>query len=1137
MATEAFVIAITTQGTREVQRDLQSIGTAGTQASGQLNAMAATMGRTQKSVDALSGSLSVMRGLLVAFSFIRAISGFAEFASTATLLSNKLTTITRSTDETQQVLKALGDVSIKTRTDLETNVDTFTRLARSTGSLHLTYQQLIDLTRGIADTVHIAGASTAQAKRALMDFAEGLAAGSLQGRQLRAMVMQLPTLGDAIAKSFGLAGAQLMGFLKQHPGALSPEAIVKALMAALPELDAMIGKTSVTIGQAFTNLQTKALLFVQAQDQVLGVSAKVNEILTYIGDHISAFAKFVAVLAGIFIAREIVVILLSMLTSLSGLYAIANILTGGLLKLGVALVSIPFRVAALAIEAFRVAMVATIAVVNAVKTAVTVMSIAITTVQAVVAFFSSAQTIVIGILSVVTTIVASLPLLLVIVATLGALALGAYAAGSALLAFVAPLAQLGALADPLAGLKLSIKDIPAVFEAAFDTLVNDFPLVTQALQNLWNDMVNAMTNKWNSLTNDVVAGTFKYSPLRLLYSQDQLKQLQGYHPLDTNLPTNTASAPIGQLAQRFGLRALKNVTGLRLGDLDPDATGTGGKNLLGGTPNVLAGKPLNEVDPGKVQQATAALENFLKQISPYAAAEAKLTTFDKLLTAALKQHVDVQKVLNESGFAGMSIAEAHAEINRRLAREVDGVGNATVEYNDKLKLLNEDAIKYGYTASEVATQQMKLRLAFLQSDPTNFANGIEAAFLKVKQMLADQGTLAESVVGKAADIDAGPAKAAIEIRALNEAFGEGARESLGYKTAMMEVLATQHDIGSGEALAALKAQVELLDQNKIAADALAGVYAKFDAGQKFLIQMQAINDAVAKNPALTAEATSAIRDLQIQLLSTQTDALSGFQKGMLEAQKSMNDFAATASTAVTTAFNDLTDSLTKFFSTGKFDIKKLGDDLLQNLDKLAVQQIFMAPLANMLAPDQNGQGGIFGSGGLLGSIFGGQGLGGLLGGQLGSSATNPMWVKSADILPGGLLPGGGSGSGGTGGGLQDFVGNLLKGGGGPGTASQTIDDAISSAWHWLGFAGGGEFMVGGQGGTDSQFVPFMATPGEIVSVRRPGDGKTYENGPAPQVTVHVHGVQDLDGFHRSSGQIAGTLAAQLARTATRNGKG
>lgn len=37
------------------------------------------------------------------------------------------------------------------------------------------------------------------------------------------------------------------------------------------------------------------------------------------------------------------------------------------------------------------------------------------------------------------------------------------------------------------------------------------------------------------------------------------------------------------------------------------------------------------------------------------------------------------------------------------------------------------------------------------------------------------------------------------------------------------------------------------------------------------------------------------------------------------------------------------------------------------------------------------------------------------------------------------------------------------------------------------FAEGGSFRVGGRGGRDSQFVPIMATPGEHVDIRKPGD--------------------------------------------------
>jgi len=41
------------------------------------------------------------------------------------------------------------------------------------------------------------------------------------------------------------------------------------------------------------------------------------------------------------------------------------------------------------------------------------------------------------------------------------------------------------------------------------------------------------------------------------------------------------------------------------------------------------------------------------------------------------------------------------------------------------------------------------------------------------------------------------------------------------------------------------------------------------------------------------------------------------------------------------------------------------------------------------------------------------------------------------------------------------------------------------AQNTAGYAFGGDFTVGGTGGTDSQLVAFRATPGETVSVRTP----------------------------------------------------
>lgn len=81
-----------------------------------------------------------------------------------------------------------------------------------------------------------------------------------------------------------------------------------------------------------------------------------------------------------------------------------------------------------------------------------------------------------------------------------------------------------------------------------------------------------------------------------------------------------------------------------------------------------------------------------------------------------------------------------------------------------------------------------------------------------------------------------------------------------------------------------------------------------------------------------------------------------------------------------------------------------------------------------------------------------------------------------------------------------------------------------------GFASGGSFTVGGSGGSDSQLVRFMASPDEQVTIRTPAQQRAANGGGSVTVVnMHVHGVEDMRGFNRNSGQIASKLRSQLSR--------
>jgi tape measure domain-containing protein len=82
--------------------------------------------------------------------------------------------------------------------------------------------------------------------------------------------------------------------------------------------------------------------------------------------------------------------------------------------------------------------------------------------------------------------------------------------------------------------------------------------------------------------------------------------------------------------------------------------------------------------------------------------------------------------------------------------------------------------------------------------------------------------------------------------------------------------------------------------------------------------------------------------------------------------------------------------------------------------------------------------------------------------------------------------------------------------------------AILKASGWA-FAKGGSFTVGGNGGTDSQMVKFLASPGERVTVQTPDQQRA---GVTVNMTVIAN---DAASFQRTQRQIATSLKSQIQR--------
>jgi lambda family phage tail tape measure protein len=240
----------------------------------------------------------------------------------------------------------------------------------------------------------------------------------------------------------------------------------------------------------------------------------------------------------------------------------------------------------------------------------------------------------------------------------------------------------------------------------------------------------------------------------------------------------------------------------------------------------------------------------------------------------------------------------------------------------------------------------------------------------------------------------------------------------------------------------------VLQTNKAAADASTSTFDAFST------------DAYKQRIAALDEARESEIRKQQDFYAREKENRENWVLGAREAFANYADEASNAAKHTEEAFGNalrgIEDQLTNLFTGKKFDYKALFEQTTTDLTRNFVKENIVGPLAKY-------GGDLLGDGGALASLVSGG-----KGSQLGSTAANAMYVRSADgiLKAGSSALGGGSGSGGllgslfsafTGGGsgVDKAVGLANASGGG-------LDDLFKFAGNFSAFASGGYTGDGGK---------------------------------------------------------------------------
>ena len=278
MATHTFQIIVTQSGAQQTAQAIAQVGTS-----------------AQKSASALQ----FFRQALVLASTVRAAAGMVDLIDAATRMENRLQQATKTTQEFARAQAFVSQISRQTRTDVEANTVTYARLLRSTEGLGLSSEYLEKVMKGLALSVKVGGATSMEARNALIQFSQSLASGALRGDELRSVAEQLPELANAIGKEFGVSGGQLIAFAKATPGILEVERVIRGVANAVPELEKTFAKTKQTLEEGFTAVRQGAIEMFAAIERGTGIFTAMSNALVFLGRNlnvaIAAVAAFVAI--------------------------------------------------------------------------------------------------------------------------------------------------------------------------------------------------------------------------------------------------------------------------------------------------------------------------------------------------------------------------------------------------------------------------------------------------------------------------------------------------------------------------------------------------------------------------------------------------------------------------------------------------------------------------------------------------------------------------------------------------------------------------------------------------------------------------------------------------------------------------
>ncbi|MDO4698291.1 MAG: tape measure protein [Pasteurellaceae bacterium] len=261
----------------------------------------AKLGKTRAGVESISTQLKSLKAQVVGLTLSNlAVSNITHNLDEFKNYESRIRLISRSNQEAQGTFEGLMQVANQTGTQFAATAELYTRVYRSLGD-SANSAEVLQFTKTISQAMVVSGAGVEEARAAIIQLSQGMAAGALRGEEFNSVAEQAPIILEVLQKSLGKTRGELRKMAEE--GLLTTDVIMTAIKENAEAIEKQYEGMPLTIGRAINELSNSWLNFLGNTDKTLPISVAISEAISGIAQHLNLLISLASIAGAIYASR------------------------------------------------------------------------------------------------------------------------------------------------------------------------------------------------------------------------------------------------------------------------------------------------------------------------------------------------------------------------------------------------------------------------------------------------------------------------------------------------------------------------------------------------------------------------------------------------------------------------------------------------------------------------------------------------------------------------------------------------------------------------------------------------------------------------------------------------------------------